>query len=73
MSERSTDQELIEEGKSLLGGFRSEFVNHLEPVHSTPKTRLLQIFEVWRQVNLRWIVDLADAAILMFEQGRLVP
>src|SRR5882724_2499165 len=73
MSERLTDQELIEEVKSLLEGFRSEFVDHLEPIHSTPRTRLLQIFEVWRQVNLRRIVDLADAAIPMFEQGRLVP
>jgi hypothetical protein len=73
MSERPTDQELIEEVKSLLEGFRSEFVDHLEPVHPTPRARLLQIFEVWRQVNLRRIVDLADAAIPMFEQCRLVP
>jgi hypothetical protein len=73
MSERPTDQELIEEVKSLLEGFRGEFVDHLEPVYSTPRTRLLQIFEVWRQVNLRRIVDLADAAIPMFEQCRLVP
>jgi hypothetical protein len=73
MSERLTDQELIEEVKSLLEGLHSKFVDHLEPVHSTPRTRLLQIFEVWRQVNLRRIVDLADAAIPMFEQCRLVP
>jgi hypothetical protein len=73
MSERPTDQELIEEIKSLLEGFRGQFVDHLEPVHPTPRTRLLQIFEVWRQTSLRRIVDLADAAIPMFEQCRLVP
>ena len=73
MPERPTDQELIEEVKSLLEGFRSEFVDHLESAHSTPRTRLLQIFEVWKQLNLRRIVDLADAAIPMFEQSRLVP
>jgi hypothetical protein len=46
MSERPIDQELINEVKSLLEGFRGEFVDHLEPVHLTPRTRLLQIFEV---------------------------
>ena len=73
MSERPTDQELLEEAKSLLEKLRSEFVDHLEPVHPTPRARLLQIYKVWRQANLRRIVDLADAAILMFEQCRLVP
>lgn len=73
MSERPTDQELLEEAKSLLEKLRSEFVDHLEPVHPTPRARLLQIYKVRRQANLRRIVDLADAAILMFEQCRLVP
>jgi hypothetical protein len=73
MSERPTDQELIEEVKSLLEGFRGEFVDHLGPFHPTPRTRLLQIYQVWRQANLRRIVDLAGAAIPMFEQCRLVP
>ena len=73
MSKRPTDQELIEEIKSLLEGFRGQFVDHLEPVHPTPRTRLLQIFEVWRQTSLRRLVDLADAAIPMFEQCRRVP
>ena len=73
MSERPTDQELIEEVKNLLEGFRSEFVDHIGPVHATSRARLLEIYKVWRQVSLRRIVDLADAAILMFEQCRLVP
>jgi hypothetical protein len=73
MSEIPTDQELIEQAKSLLAGLRSEFVDHLEPIHPAPRARLLQIYEVWRQANLRRIVDLSDAAILMFEQCRLVP
>jgi len=73
MSEIPTDQELIEQAKSHLAGLRGEFVDHLEPIHPAPRARLLQIYEVWRQANLRRIVDLSDAAILMFEQCRLVP
>jgi hypothetical protein len=46
MLERPTDQELIEEVKSLRDGFRGEFVDHLEAVHSDPRILLLQIFEV---------------------------
>jgi hypothetical protein len=72
MPEGQTDQELIEIVKSLLKGLRTEFIERLEPVQPTPTARLLQIYEVWRQANLRRIVDLADAAIFMFEQGRLV-
>jgi hypothetical protein len=74
MSERPTDQELIEEVKSLLEKLRGEFVDRLEPVVSpTARARLLQLYETWRQANLHRIVDLADAAIFMFEQNRLVP
>src|SRR5574341_1296015 len=73
MSEIPTDQELIEEAKALLEKFRSKFVDHLEPVHPTARARLLQIYRVWRQASLRRLVDLADAAISMFEQCRLVP
>jgi hypothetical protein len=73
MAEIPTDQELIEAVKSLLVGFRGGLVDHFGPFNPTPRTSLLQIYQVWRQVNLRRIVDLADAAIPMFEQCRLVP
>jgi len=74
MSEVPSDQELIEAAKSHLEKLRDEFVDRLEPVvNPIPGATLLQFYEVWRQANLRRIVDLADAAILMFEQRRLVP
>lgn len=73
MSEKLTDEQLLEKVRERLDAFQAEFVEHLDPVEQTTRSRLLRIFEEWKQVNLRRIVDLAAAAHEMFGQGRLVP
>ena len=73
MSEKLTDEQLLEKVRELLYEFQREFVEHLDPIEQTTGSRLLRIFEVWKQANLRRIVDLADAAHEMFRQRRLVP
>lgn len=60
----------VEEQCELLG---TGFIDSLGPAGSEPGARLQRLFDVWRQVTLRRIVDLASAANLMFREGRLVP
>lgn len=73
MSEKLTDEQLLDKVRERLDAFQGEFIEHLDPVEQTTRSRLLRIFEVWKQANLRRIVDLAAAAHEMFRQGRLVP
>jgi hypothetical protein len=73
MSEKLTDEQLLDKVRERLDAFQGEFFEHLDPVEQTTRSRLLRIFEVWKQANLRRIVDLAAAAHEMFRQGRLVP
>lgn len=73
MTEKLTVEQLLEKVQELIDEFKGELIEHLDPVKQSAKSRLLRIFEVWKQVNLRRVVDLADAAHEMFRQGRLVP
>lgn len=73
MPDTSTDTEVLLKVSEHLDVFRSEFIECLEPVQPTTRSILLRIFEVWRQANLRRLVDLGDSAHLLFSQGRLVP
>ena len=49
------------------------FVDHLEEVGTETGARSLRLFDVWRQVSLRRIVDLAEAAEAFYLEGRLLP
>ena len=61
------------EVEELLGRLRREFVDHFEEIGPEAGTRSLRLFDVWRQVSLRRIVDLAEGAEAFFREGRLVP
>jgi len=61
------------EVEELLGRLRREFVDHFEEIGTEAGTRSLRLFDVWRQVSLRRIVDLAEDAESFFRDGRLVP
>jgi len=73
MSDSPTDAEILLKVSSLLDAFRTDFIEYLEPIKPTTRNILVRIFEVWRQANLRRLVDLADSAHFQFSQGRLVP
>jgi hypothetical protein len=57
----------------LLSRLRMDLVEHFAEVGSDPGIRCLRLFDVWRQVSLRRIVDLADGAEAFFVKERLVP
>lgn len=61
------------EVEELLGRLRREYVDHFEEIGTEVGTRSLRLFDVWRQVSLRRIVDLAEGAESFFREGRLVP
>ncbi len=71
--ERPSDEQLVENVRELLNRLQGEFVDYLGPVEHTTRSRLLRIYEMWKQINLRRIFDLATAAHEMFRQDRLVP
>ncbi len=73
MDNKITDEQLLKNIREQIDLLRGEFINHLDSFEKTMRSRLLGIFEEWKQINLRRIVDLADAAHEMFNQGRLVP
>ena len=74
MTENPRDEEMLNETRRLLGELESELVESLGPMEpSKNRFGLPQLFEEWRQVNLRRIVDLGDSAHEMFRQERLVP
>lgn len=56
-----------------IGRLRACFVDDLEEVGPEAGARSLRLFDVWRQVSLRRIVDLAEGAEAFFLQGRLLP
>ena len=68
-SSRSMSSEIDQ----LFSQLRLEFVDHFEDVVPNGGMRLLRLFDVWRQVSLRRIVDLAEGAEVFFGEGRLVP
>jgi hypothetical protein len=65
-SESATIEELIDHLKSC-------FVDELVEVGQDAGAKLLRLFDVWRQVSLRRIVDLAESADGFFRQSRLLP
>jgi len=61
------------EVEQLVDRLKGCFVDELEEVSPDAGERLLRLFDVWRQVSLRRIVDLAESAEGAFLQGRLLP
>jgi hypothetical protein len=61
------------EVEELLCRLRQDFVDHFEEIEPKVGIRTLRLFDVWRQVSLRRIVDLAQGAEVFFLEGRLVP
>lgn len=59
--------------EQLVDRLKSCFVDELEEVGPDAGARSLRLFDVWRQVSLRRIVDLAESAEAFFLQGRLLP
>ena len=57
----------------LLERLKSCFIDELDSIEPNAGQRLLRLFDVWRQVSLRRIVDLAESADVFFHQGRLLP
>ncbi len=73
MAAKLTDEQLSSEIRDLIQSLRLNLVNHFDGIESTTRQRLLRLYEVWRQVNLRRTIDIADGALCFFEQQRLVP
>jgi hypothetical protein len=68
------DRNLVDESEEeLLNRLRRELVEHLPGINGSAAARSLRLYEVWRQVSLRRIVDLAEAALSLFHEERVVP
>lgn len=59
--------------EQLIDRLKGCFVDELGAVGPDAGERSLRLFDVWRQVSLRRIVDLAESAEDFFLQGRLLP
>lgn len=59
--------------EQLISRLEACFIDVLEEIGPGAGARLLRLFDVWRQVSLRRIVDLADGAETFFRKGRLLP
>lgn len=59
--------------EQLVGRLKACFVDDLEEVGLEAGALSLRLYDVWRQVSLRRIVDLAEGAEAFFLQGRLLP
>jgi hypothetical protein len=73
MPNKLTDEQSRTQIKVLIQSLQQRLIDKFDGIEQTTLQRLLRIYDVWRQVNLRRITDLADGAICFFEQGRLVP
>ena len=71
MNPADSPQVAPDEVGQLISRLEACFVDVLEG--TGPGARLLDLFDVWRQVSLRRIVDLADGAETFFRMGRLLP
>lgn len=58
---------------NLLDRLKDCFIDELDEIELDAGQRLLRLFDVWHQVSLRRIVDLAESANVFFQQGRLLP
>ncbi len=57
----------------LVSQLKACFVDHLKEVGPESGARSMRLFDVWRQVSLRRVVDLAEGAESFFLEERLVP
>jgi len=73
MASTGSTQEMSGKVGNLIERLKSCFVDGLDEVGSEPGARTLRLFDVWRQVSLRRIVDLAESAEAFFRQARLLP
>ncbi len=61
------------EVEQLVSRLKACYVDHLDEVGPEAGARSLRLFDVWRQVSLRRIVDLAEGAEAFFLERRLLP
>lgn len=73
MSTVDSSNENYDDVRQLISQLEACFIDVLEEIGPGAGARLLHLFDVWRQVSLRRIVDLADGAETFFCKGRLVP
>jgi hypothetical protein len=73
MAHGDRNQPVPSEVEKLLCRLRQNFVIHLEEIDPKAGLLTLRLFDVWRQVSLRRIVDLAHGAEVFFFEERLVP
>jgi hypothetical protein len=74
MSENPPDELLLQEIQGYLLLLEDGFIEHLKPLEqASVRTNLLRLLEIWHQVYLRRMFDLASAAHDMINLGRLVP
>ncbi len=73
MTDKISDDQLLKNIHEQLTDLQKNFIPHFDPFEQTLRSRLIRIFDEWKQINLRRIVDLADAAQELFRHGRLVP
>lgn len=73
MSSADISQAASGDVEQLIIRLEACFIDVLEEIDPSAGTQLLRLFDVWRQVSLRRIVDLADGAETFFRKGRLLP
>lgn len=73
MSSADISQVASGDVEQLIIRLEAFFIDVLEEIDPSAGARLLRLFDVWRQVSLRRIVDLADGAETFFRKGRLLP
>lgn len=73
MTSADPAQALSGQVDELIDRLKACLIDQFEDVGQEPGARTLRLFDVWRQVSLRRIVDLAESAEVFFRQGRLLP
>lgn len=73
MLNKFSDEQSRTQIKDLIRSLQLRLVDKFDCTEQTTPQRLLRLYDVWHQVNLRRTTDLADGAIYFFEQSRLVP
>lgn len=73
MANIRTDAHSRNEVRVLIRSIQDRLIDKFEGIEQTTRQRLLRIYDVWRQVNLRRTTDLAEGAVRFFDEGRLVP
>lgn len=74
MPDKSEDELLLQGIRKFLLVLEGEFIEHLKPLEkASVRANLIRLLEIWHQVYIRRMFDLASAASDMISQGRLVP